>query len=436
MATLFFILALIFLFLFISKNKKLQELESKVKSVDDYCSQKQNEMEDRFNNIKNDVDEYNAKQEKNIQRLSDQKENLENQIAELKSELKAYQQEALLTATDTFIPDQFKSEEYKNQLSVCKLNQKECIKDDTAIKEVYGTANAPSTKKAKNDNRKQILRCFNAECESIFTQITVSNANTKRNAIQKAYESINKIFEIDGFNISQKYYELKLEEFNLYYNYQRQLAVEKDFQKAAKEQMLEEQKVLREIEQEKKKIEKEEKQFNNEINKLMQYMQKANDIEKQLYVDKIKELEEKLKLVEKDKENVMEREQNTRAGYVYIISNIGSFGENIYKIGMTRRLEPMDRVKELGDASVPFKFDVHAMIFSDDAPALEAILHKHFHNKQVNKVNTRKEFFNVTIDEIEKVVKENHNATVNFIKIPEAEEYYQSIELAKQQAQK
>ena len=150
----------------------------------------------------------------------------------------------------------------------------------------------------------------------------------------------------------------------------------------------------------------------------------------QKYIDKIKELEDKLKLVEKDKANVLEREQNTRAGYVYIISNIGSFGENVYKIGMTRRLEPLDRVKELGDASVPFEFDVHAMIFSEDAPTLETTLHNTFKANQVNKVNPRKEFFRVSLPEIEKVVKENHNATVTFTQVAKAEQYRESLRLA------
>lgn len=110
-----------------------------------------------------------------------------------------------------------------------------------------------------------------------------------------------------------------------------------------------------------------------------------------------------------------------------VSSNIGSFGENIYKIGMTRRLEPMERIKELSSASVPFEFDVHAMIFSEDAPRLEKILHQTFEENRVNKVNLRKEFFNVDIAKIEKVVKENHNATVDFKLFAEAEQYRQSL---------
>lgn len=118
-----------------------------------------------------------------------------------------------------------------------------------------------------------------------------------------------------------------------------------------------------------------------------------------------------------------------KAGYVYIISNIGSFGKNIYKIGMTRRLEPQDRVDELGDASVPFNFDIHAMIFSDNAPALEAALHKAFDNKKVNMVNRRREFFNVTLDEIKEVIKQNFDKTVEFIDTPDAEQYRISLKM-------
>ena len=117
------------------------------------------------------------------------------------------------------------------------------------------------------------------------------------------------------------------------------------------------------------------------------------------------------------------REANHRAGYVYIISNIGAFGENVYKIGMTRRLEPEERIAELSGASVPFKFDIHAMIFSDDAPKLETALHNAFADKKINLVNGRKEFFRVTLEEIKKVVEQNYDKTVEFVNLPEAEQF-------------
>ena len=126
------------------------------------------------------------------------------------------------------------------------------------------------------------------------------------------------------------------------------------------------------------------------------------------------------------------RAANQKAGYVYIISNIGAFGENVYKIGMTRRLDPTERVSELGDASVPFNFDIHAMIFSEDAPALEAALHKAFENKKLNMVNQRREFFRVTLDEIKDTVKKNFDKTVEFINDAEAEQYRISEKMRRQ----
>ena len=121
------------------------------------------------------------------------------------------------------------------------------------------------------------------------------------------------------------------------------------------------------------------------------------------------------------------REANQKAGYVYIVSNIGAFGENIYKIGMTRRLNPQDRIEELSGASVPFKFDVHAMIFSENAPALEAALHRAFDDKKVNMTNNRKEFFEVSLEEIKQVVLENYDKTVDFAEIPPAQQYRESL---------
>ncbi|WP_272031250.1 GIY-YIG nuclease family protein [Oceanobacillus kimchii] len=194
--------------------------------------------------------------------------------------------------------------------------------------------------------------------------------------------------------------------------------------------MREEKKVQDEIKKERKKLEKDEKHFTNAFEKYKKQLEEANteihiEIEK-----KMAEIKLQLEKIKKEKEVVDYREQNARAGYVYIISNIGSFGENIYKIGMTRRLEPMERINELGSASVPFNFDVHAMIFSDDAPDLENKLHKAFINKQVNKVNTRKEFFDVTLEEIVEVVENNFDKTVEFTKIAEAEDYRKSLKIS------
>ena len=149
-------------------------------------------------------------------------------------------------------------------------------------------------------------------------------------------------------------------------------------------------------------------------------------------IEKQKELANQLDDIEKALNDVDYRQANMRAGYVYVISNIGAFGNDVYKIGMTRRLEPMDRIDELGSASVPFNFDVHTMIFSDDAPALEAALHKAFEDKKLNMINQWREFFMVTLDEIKEVIKKNFDKTVEFNDIPEAEQFRASLKLRKE----
>lgn len=325
--------------------------------------------------------------------------------------------------------DGISSEECKNNLAVLKLEEQNYIKNSESIK-THGN----SPKKMLNANTKQILRCFNAECDNVLLNLSIKTIDSARNKITKSFETLNKLFDVDNVQLNQKLLQYKLDELNLVYTYELKKEQEREQQKAIKEQMIEEEKVRREIERQKAKLEKDQTQCSNEINRLIQYMQKTqDDVEKQLYIDKIKELNDKLKQLEADKATVLEREANARAGYVYIISNLGSFGQDVYKIGMTRRLEPMDRIKELGSASVPFEFDVHAMIFSDDAPALETALHQAFEKQSVNRVNLRKEFFKVSLDDIEKVVKENFNNTVKFTRIPVAKEYNETLEILKQE---
>jgi hypothetical protein len=145
----------------------------------------------------------------------------------------------------------------------------------------------------------------------------------------------------------------------------------------------------------------------------------------------INRLRARLAEAEERAKRAMSQAQMTKSGHVYVISNIGSFGESVFKIGMTRRLEPLDRVRELGDASVPFPFDVHMMISSDDAPALENALHRKFHKMRINRANPRKEFFKVDLDAIRRVVTENHGE-VQYVADPEALEYRQSLTMSEE----
>lgn len=359
--------------------------------------------------------------------ITEQIEQLQSTLSELEIAKKAAEDESLIFDTHFNMDYDISSAEYKNKLSISELEEKELISNGQAVVVLI---NAPQSSIVAM--KKQILRCFQAETANILKAVTAKNADTQRGKLTRSFEAINRIFKPNGVELRKRLLQYKLDQLNYIYANQLALAHEKEEQQAIKQQLMEEAKVQKEIEREKTSIEREQKRFQGEIKKLMSYLQKASDLDKQLYIDKISELEAKLKQLETDKQHVLEREANTRAGYVYIISNIGSFGEDIYKIGVTRRLEPMDRIKELSSASVPFEFDVHAMIFSEDAPALETALHRYFDDRRVNMVNLRKEFFHVTLPEIEKVVRENHNATVHFTAFAKAEEYRRTLELTQQ----
>ncbi|RAS77443.1 DUF4041 domain-containing protein [Priestia endophytica] len=268
------------------------------------------------------------------------------------------------------------------------------------------------------------------ECDNIISKVKFNNITASEKRLVKVFEDLNKLTDMQRVAITPEYLDLKLEELSLKYEFEQKKQEEKEEQQTIKEQMREEARALKELEKAKEKVEKEEKHFSQAIEKMNLQLQKANSEEQQKLLDKLRELEAQLELTKRNKEDVINRVQNTRAGYVYIISNIGSFGDSVYKIGMTRRLEPLDRVKELGNASVPFTFDVHAMIFSEDAPALESALHRALSDKKGNKVNDRKEFFRVDLKEIEELVKRNHNKTVEFTKLAEAEEFRKSVEMA------
>jgi hypothetical protein len=280
------------------------------------------------------------------------------------------------------------------------------------------------------DYVKLILRSFNNECDASIIKVKFNNIKSIEKKITKAFEILNNLGQRMNIVISADYLNLKLSELYLCYEYQVKKQEEKEEQRRIREQMREEAKVQKEIEELKAKIEKEEKHFNQAMISTNELLQKAKtDAERGLLAEEMKNIQEKLSGLEKDKKDVQYREQNTRAGYVYIISNIGSFGENVYKIGVTRRLDPQERVDELGDASVPFYFDVHAMIFSDDAPSLENALHKAFHSRRLNMINLRREFFHVKLEEIEDIVKRSFNRPVEFTKLAQAEQYRQSLML-------
>ena len=274
-----------------------------------------------------------------------------------------------------------------------------------------------------------LMEAFNGECDEIVRKVTYSNVNKSLERIDKIAENVNKNCQVVGISIPSRYIALKKNEVQLAFEFSQQKEEEKERLRILRAEAAEQKRVEREIEEKRKKLDKERKQYSSAYEKIQQRIE-TNADDKDL-LDKAADLKQHLDDIDKAVKDVDYRAANQKAGFVYIISNVGSFGEGVYKIGMTRRLDPDERIKELSGASVPFGFDIHAMIFSDDAPKLEAALHNAFDDKKVNIVNQRKEFFRVSLQEIEDVVKANYDKTVEFTEAAPAEQYRISEELRK-----
>jgi len=274
-----------------------------------------------------------------------------------------------------------------------------------------------------------MLRAFNLDCDLLIEKVNPSNLDRTLERIEKGADTLEKTAISLMCGISTKYVELKFTECRLYYEFKLKKAEEQEEQRLIREQMREEQKAIQEYQRAIAAAEKEERMYEQLLERARKEL---HDAEGSARVD----LEAKIHLLETQLEEALEKQarakslaEQTRRGHVYILSNIGSFGDEVYKIGLTRRLDPMDRVKELGGASVPFRFDVHAIIYSDDAPAMEASLHKKFTHSRVNAVNMRKEFFRVSLDDIRSAVDDISEHEVDFRITALAEEYHESRRL-------
>ena len=362
---------------------------------------------------------------------------LDNTISNKKSEIVSLDDEILVQEFGLYEPyfDFANALDYKEELTKIRSKQKESIKNKTAVSgatEWTVNGSASKGKKMVSDTQKLLLRAFNTECDELVAKVKYTNFDASLNKIYKSAEAISKLGTIMHISINSNYLDLKIKELRLAFEYQQKKQEEKEAQKAARAEMREAARLQKEIEAQRKKIEKEQTHYQTAYDHLLhQIEQNPGNAD---LLKKKDELENQLNDIDKAMKDIDYREANQRAGYVYVISNIGAFGPNVYKIEMTRRLDPQDRVDELGDASVPFNFDVHAMIFSDDAPALEAALHRAFEDRKLNMVNTRREFFNVTLDEIKEVVKKNFDKTVEFIDVPDAEQYRISQKMREHQS--
>ncbi|WP_425954835.1 DUF4041 domain-containing protein [Xylanimonas sp. McL0601] len=289
---------------------------------------------------------------------------------------------------------------------------------DHAAPSIANRANTP------NQGEPRETSSYNAEAENAVKTVKAGNVGTAIKRLRSIAERIGRYGSMIDLRITHRYEDLREKELTLTARHMLALSAEKEAERERKAELREQAKIEAEMKRERQRLEGQLKKEREHYEHVIASLRERGDDMAAAAAEA--EMEAKIADVNKAIEDVDYRVANQRAGYVYVISNVGSFGEHMVKIGMTRRLEPMDRVRELGDASVPFKYDVHALFFSDDAPGTEAMLHRAFEHKRVNKVNRRREFFNCTPQEVLDVLRQQHVTVVEFTVAPDAEDFRQS----------
>nr|WP_114854513.1 DUF4041 domain-containing protein [Brachybacterium sp. YJGR34] len=313
------------------------------------------------------------------------------------------------------------------ELATVRSQIKDSNKYDRAIHAVSAFTFNNSAAKGKtfvNQMRRIMLRAYNAEAENAVKTVKTGNLTPALKRLIRAKEQIEKQGTMISLAVDASYHRLRLREIELAARHHEAVAAEKVLDRERREELREQRRAEQELRAEKERLEKERTHYLNSIRRLRAAGDDA----------RADELQQQLATIDEEIAQADYRAANIRAGYVYVISNIGAFGEGVVKIGMTRRLEPMDRVKELGDASVPFTFDVHALFFSDDAVSVENELHREFAERRLNQVNSRKEFFRVTPAEVLEALRRQRVSVLEFRTDAEAEEYRTSRAMLEQGA--
>ena len=447
------------LFDFLRAGQIKQENEELKKKLADLHADEYYQVKKQLDNMNQEISdniEILSRKQEELSSLSDQNSKLEKQVETLRKKLLRSKElyQSIEYALSNFL-------DIDVHYNGCRLNRLDQIDLDTLAPSVILKLHSMDVKdlrKAYKENEKQIdqlmelyeSRYTTKANKSIYSLMVIALKAELQNVLYNLkYEKLDKSLE-DIHSISTKYLKIAgegnqsiagtltkfigeleylfINAVKIEYNYYVRKEQARQEQLAIKEQMRQEAEERKALEAERKKVEKEESKYKSEIEKLNQALsESSSDTEMDKLKARILELQSQLSNVILKKEEIVNL-QNGKAGNVYIISNLGSFGENVFKIGMTRRLDPQDRVNELGSASVPFKFDVHSFIFSEDAVGLEKKLHDMLNNKRLNKVNLRKEFFKISIEELEELIS-SVDPTAEFNKTMLAEEFRQSLEM-------
>ena len=355
----------------------------------------------------------------------------ERTLKAVKNQLEGYGDEYIVPTHSLLddLADEFGHAEAGKELKAARDRVKAMVKNDEAAACDYVEANRRLTAV------RFVVDAFNGKVDSILSTAKHDNFGKLNQQIKDAFLIVNSNGEaFRSARITDQYLAARLDELKWAVIAHELKKKEQEEQRLVKERIREEEKARREYERAIKEAAREEEAVQKAMAKLQEQLGKASAEERSKYEAQLQEMQEKLRAAEEKGQRAISMAQQTKAGHVYIISNVGSFGEHVYKIGLTRRLDPLDRVRELGDSSVPFEFDVHALIKADDAPALENQLHKHFLLHQVNKVNYRKEFFRCDLStirgEVEKLGLQSH-----WTMLAEATDYRETLAIEKKLAE-
>lgn len=307
---------------------------------------------------------------------------------------------------------------YRGRMDTIAARIAELVKADAAIEKSSSFTFNGSLAKGRSmtsDLGRLMLRAYNAEADNVVRSLRDGNVLTAKKRLEASRAAIANLGKLMEMKISDDFHALRIEEIEAVADYLMKKRVEREVAREERERLREERKVAMELAAERERLDKERSHLANALDKLRAIGSGDSELERKL-------LELDAAIAQNDY-----RAANIRAGYVYVISNRGAFGDNVVKVGLTRRLEPMDRIDELGDASVPFRFDVHAIYFSQDAVTLENDLHRHFAHRRVNCVNMRREFFFATAAEVREVLAEKIGNLLEFTEHTESTEYLQSV---------
>lgn len=309
--------------------------------------------------------------------------------------------------------------QYKEELDTVKNQLKSMVRNKNAVTAITNFTFNNSAAKGRsfvNDFSKLMLRAYNAEAENCVRVLKAGTLASAEKRLNKTAEVIERFGRMIDMRVTPDYQRLRLRELELTADYLAKLQEEKEAARAERDRLREEEKARAEYRREQERLLKERLHYENALAAL----RAKGDLEG------VSEIEGKIADVDHAIEGIKDREAHIRAGYVYVISNIGAFGDRMVKIGMTRRLNPMDRVTELGDASVPFRYDIHALFFSQDAVGIETALHQALESNRVNKVNLRREFFYATPSEVRELLLKHAGNLLEFVEEAEAPEFWQS----------